>query len=113
MSRKEKVIEVLKVLGYGLLVYYFIPFFAYGFNQSGANIYAKICVLLVNNIYALIAGIIITKKCGFKLYYSFLVAFIYVPSALFYYNNDTVIYSVLYIIMYIVGTLIQLNIRKK
>ena len=55
MSRKEKVIEVLKVLGYGLLVYYFIPFFAYGFNQSGANIYAKICVLLVNNIYALIA----------------------------------------------------------
>lgn len=55
---------------------------------------------------------IITKKCGFKWYYSFLVAFIYVPSALFYYNNDTVIYSVLYIIMYIVGTLIQLNIRK-
>ena len=87
MSRKEKVIEVLKVLGYGLLVYYFIPFFAYGFNESGANIYAKICVLLVNNIYA--------------------------PSAFFYYNNDTVIYSVLYIIMYIVGTLIQLNIRKK
>ena len=102
MSRKEKVIEVLKVLGYGLLVYYFIPFFAYGFNESGANIYAKICVLLVNNIYALIAGMIITKKCGFKWYYSFLVAFIYVPSALFYYNNDTVIYSVLYIIMYIV-----------
>ena len=113
MSRKEKVIEVLQVLDYGLLVSYFIPAFGYSINTDFANIYAKICVLLVNNIYALITGMIITKKCGFKWYYSFLVAFIYVPSALFYYNNDTVIYSVLYITMYIVGTLIQLNIRKK
>lgn len=113
MSNKKKMIEIFKILGFGLIVYYFIPFFAYGFDQNVANIYAKICVLFVNNVYALISGMIITKKIGFKWYYSFLVASIYIPSALFYYNKDTIIYSILYIIMYIVGTLIQLNIRKK
>ena len=113
MTKKQKIKHIIKVLIIGIIIYYFIPAFGYSINMDFANIYAKICVLLVNNIYALITGMIITKKCGFKWYYSFLVAFIYVPSALFYYNNDTVIYSVLYITMYIVGTLIQLNIRKK
>lgn len=113
MTKKEKIKYIIKILVIGIIIYYFIPAFGYGINTDLANIYAKICVLLINSIYAILSGIFVTYKCGFKWYFPALIIILYIPSALFYYNNDTVIYSVLYIIMYIIGTLIQMNIRKK
>lgn len=108
-----KLKEILKVLAIGLLVYYFIPFFAYGFSQSIANVYATICVLIINSLYAIFAGMILMKKIGFKWYCSFLVAILYIPSAFLYFNAGNYIYAILYVIMYLVGTLIEANIIVK
>lgn len=93
----------------GLFVYYVIPAFANGMNQSNANNFAGLCILFINSVYAIVSGFILTRFNGFKWYYSIIIGILFIPAALLHYNSSTIIYALLYILEAMVGSSLHIK----
>ncbi len=109
----QKIEKFLWIILISFIVYDFIPIFAYLMSESAANNYAKICVLFINSIYSLLAGIILTKQDGFKWYYSIVIGILFIPSSILLYNFSTIIFSIVYIVICLVGSLLYYKYSNK
>ena len=58
---------------------------------------------IVNSLYALISSIIISKKYGFNILIVLLIAVLFIPTALIYYNKTALIYTIIYFILAFIG----------
>ena len=80
-----------------IVVYYLLPFI---FKGSIASI------LLINPITVLVCSILYSKNNGFNLFIVFIAALPFLPSIFIFYNESAWIYTVLYAIISLVGSLI-------
>lgn len=95
--------NLLIIVLIGIVIYYLIPFLGRGMNNTNSSDYGSLCVYFINSIYAIVSGIILTKNNGFKWYYSFIIGILFIPASLYFFNKETMIYSMLYILEYLVG----------
>lgn len=102
----QKIETFLWITIISIIIYYVIPMVGFGMDDFFANIFAKICVLLINVIYSFYLGILLSKKNNFKWYYFSLVGILFVPSAFMIYDISTIYFSIIYIIICIMGSLI-------
>lgn len=105
----NKIESILWVIIISFSVFVLTPAFAYLMSESSADNYAKVCVLFINSIYCFLAGIVITKKEGFKWYYSLIIALTFIPAVFMYFNISTIYFVVIYILIELVGSLMYLK----
>lgn len=96
--------KLLIILLIGLFIFYLIPYFATNMNEVNANNYATFCILFINSTYVMISSFILTKYCKFRWYYILLIIMLFIPSVILYFNTITIIYSLLYVIEYLIGS---------
>lgn len=65
-----------------------------------------ICVYFINVIYSFVSGLILTKKKGFSFSNCIILGLIFIPWSLIIYNLSTVYYSILYIFICLISSLI-------
>lgn len=58
---------------------------------------------IINSLYALISSIIMSKKYGFNILIVLLIAVLFIPTALIYYNKTALIYTIIYFILAFIG----------
>lgn len=97
----------------GLFVYYIVPEFANGMNESDIKNFAILCILFINSVYAIVSGFILTKYNGFKWYYPIIIGILFVPATFLHYNLTTMIYTLLYILEAMVGSSICIKYLNK
>ena len=105
--------HLLWILLLGFFVYYLLPEFANGMSQNDADNFAVMCVILFNSVYAILSGILLTKFNGFKWYYSVIIGIYFIPAVLLNYNSSTIIYSILYMLEYMIGSSIYIRYFSK
>lgn len=93
----------------GLVIYYLLPLTASTISQNDLNNYSMICVIFINSIYVITTGILLTKCNGYKWYYSFVMGLLFIPSVFIYYNLVTMIYTLLYILEFMIGASIGMK----
>ena len=105
--------SLLWILLIGFLIYYIIPELANGMNEVDADNFAVLCVLFINSIYSVISGILLTKFNGFKWYYPIMIGLLFIPAVLLNYNISTIIYSILYMLEFMIGSSIYIRYFNK
>ena len=105
--------SLLWILLIGFLVYYIVPEFANDMNEVDANNFAVLCVLFINSLYALVSGILLTKFNGFKWYYPIIIGIVFIPAVLLNYNMSTIIYSILYMLEFMIGSSVYIRYLSK
>lgn len=105
--------SILWVMIISFMVFSLIPSFGYLMDDSSADNYAKICVLFINSIYCFTSGIVLTKKEGFKWYYSLVIGLTFIPSVFMYYNIGSIYFSIIYILIVLIGSLMCLKYTRK
>lgn len=93
----------------GIVIFYIIPHFGIDMSKDAANNYACICILFINSIYVLVSSILLTKYDKFKWYYALLIGLLFIPSVVLYFNKTSVVYSLLYITEYLIGSSIYIK----
>lgn len=93
----------------GLVIYYILPLSASTISQNDLNNYSMICVIFINSVYAITSGILLTKYDGYKWYYAFIIGLLFIPSVFIYYNLTTIIYTLLYILEFMIGSSISMR----
>lgn len=68
---------------------------------------------VINSLYALISSIIISKKYGFNILIVLLIAILFIPTMLIYYNTTALIYVFIYFILALIGAFIGGVIYKR
>ena len=58
---------------------------------------------IINSLYALISSIIMSKKYGFNILIVLLIAVLFIPTVLIYYNETALIYAIIYFILAFIG----------
>ncbi len=103
--------NLLIILLIGVVIYYFVPFLARGMSNTDSSNFGSLCVYFINSIYTIVSGIVLTKNNGFKWYYSFIIGLLFIPASLIYFNKETIIYSMLYILEFMVGSSLYIKYR--
>jgi hypothetical protein len=107
--KKTKTFFIILLIG--LFVYYLVPLSASGMSNSDSSNFGSLCVYFVNSIYAIASGVILTKNNGFKWYYSFIVGVLFIPASLIYFNKTTVVYALLYVLEFMIGSSLYINYK--
>ena len=68
-----------------------------------------ICVIFINSVYVITSGILLTKYDGYKWYYAFIIGLVFIPSVVIYYNLITMVYTLLYILEFMIGSSISMR----
>lgn len=102
----QKIERILWIIIISIMVYIIIPLPGFAMSDLWSGIYAKVCVLIVNILYVLLANIILTKKDSFKWYYSVTIGILFIPASILIYDLSTIYFSILYIILGIISSLI-------
>ena len=93
----------------GLVIYYVLPLSASTISQNDLNNYSMICVIFINSVYVITSGILLTKYDGYKWYYAFIIGLVFIPSVVIYYNLITMVYTLLYILEFMIGSSISMR----
>ena len=67
---------------------------------------------LANSICALVCSLLFCKKYGFKIWISFLIAILFMPTMLIFYNSSAFIFAVVYLAISIIGSTIGTILHK-
>lgn len=102
----NKVESIVWVLITSIAIYLLLPLCLFIFLDKYNAIISVICILFINTLYAFISGIVFTKKNGFSFILSLILGILFIPYGLMIYNNDAIIYSVLYIAVSLISSLI-------
>lgn len=109
----NRIESILWVMIISFIIFSLIPPFGYLMDDTSADNYAKVCVLFINSIYCFTSGIVLTKKDGFKWYYSLVIGLTFIPSVFMYYNIGSIYFSIVYILIVLVGSLMYLKYTRK
>ena len=96
-----------------IIIYLIIPLIFISIFKKYDNIVSVICVLFINVIYSFISGLILTKKYGFSFIYPIIIGIIFIPCSFMLYNNWTIMYSILYVAVCSVSSLICFKYNSK
>ncbi len=113
MKVVDRIESILWVFIISFSIFSIIPSFGYLMDESSANNYAKVCVIFINSIYCFLSGIVITKNKGFKWYYSLVIGLTFIPSVFMYYNIGSIYFSIIYVLIVLIGSLMYLKYTRK
>lgn len=103
MQRIERILWIVII---SIMVYFLVPIIGFAMSDIFASIYAKVCVLLINVIYVILVNIFIIKKDSFRWYYPVIIGILFIPASILIYDISTIYFSILYIIIGIICSLI-------
>lgn len=96
----KKSIGILIIIS--LLIYNIRPISSVMF-LSLADYLFIIDLWIINSLYALISSFIMSKKYGFNILIVLLIAVLFIPTVLIYYNKTALIYAIIYFILAFIG----------
>lgn len=104
--------DTLKVTLIAIFVYNIIPIANSMFPAT--EIYTFLTDLwILNPIYALVCSLLFCRKYGFKLWIIFLIAILFVPTMLTFYNSSVFIFVVVYFVIAVIGCVIGAVIHRQ
>ena len=106
MKKIYKIEELMWIIVISVIIYLLIPPLILYLLPINKDVCSKVCVLLINTIYVFISCMKYTKKNSFKWYYPILLGMTFIPCSLLIYNFDTIYYSVYYIVIGLISSLI-------
>ena len=112
MKLYDKVEPYIWLLIICSFLYFILPISVVSFLPKYSNIITIIFVLVINVIFSFIIGMINTKKKGFSYVLPIYIGLVFIPFSLLMYNKSTVLYSVLYIVVCFVASLITYKYKK-
>ena len=98
---------------FGVIFYYGIPIIATFFTPIITKSLLVYSLLLLNPIYALTFGYILTAKYGFKWYYPVCIAVLFIPAVYILYNDSALIYVLAYGTLALVSSIVRVIIQNK
>ena len=107
MKKSVVILVVLSLLIYNIRLVSSVIF------PVAADYLFLIDLWIINSLYALISSIIMSKKYRFNILIVLLIAILFVPTALIYYNRTALIYVIIYFILALIGDFIGEFIYKK
>ena len=96
----KKSIGILIIIS--LLIYNIRPISSVMF-LSLADYLFIIDLWIINSLYALISSFIMSKKYGFNILIVLLIAVLFIPTVLIYYNKTALIYAIIFFILAFIG----------
>ena len=97
--------DTRKVILVTIFVYNIVPITNRLFPAT--EIYSFLTDLwILNPVYAFVCSLLFCRKYGFKLWIVLLIAILFVPTMLIFYNSSTFIFVVVYFIIAVVGCVI-------
>ncbi|MBO5182906.1 MAG: hypothetical protein J6B64_00755 [Bacilli bacterium] len=108
----QKIEGILWITVISFIVFYLIPICSYALIKPTSDILANIFVLFINIVYSFIIGVVLTKKYGFKFYYSIIIGILFIPSAILVYNLSTIYFAIIYVLIALIGSLLFNGYKK-
>ena len=96
-----------------IIIYLIVPLIFRLIFKEYDNVISVLCVLFINVIYSFISSLVLTKKYGFNYIYPIIIGIVFIPCSYMLYNIWAIIYSILYIVIGLVGSLICFKYTSK
>jgi len=98
---------------FGIVFYYGIPIIAMFFTPIITKSLLFYSLLLLNPLYALTCGYILTARYGFKWFYPVCIAILFLPAVYIIYNDSALIYVLAYGTLALVSSLVRIILQNK
>ena len=109
MFNKKSIITLIIT---SLLIYNILPIINVIFPNT-ANYTFLTDLWITNSLYSLISSFIMTKKYGFHILVIFLIAILFAPTMIIFYNSSALIFIIVYFILALIGGLTSSFIYKQ
>lgn len=110
MKTIYKIEIIIWIFIFSTFIYLLLPLLL---NMFSIDITSIICVLFINVIYSFVFGLLFTKKYGFTYLYPIINGIMFIPISLMIYNETTTVYSLFYIIVGLLSSLIYYKTNYK
>ena len=108
-----KIENIIWISIISVIVYLLFPLILMATFKNYSSVISIICVLFINVIYSFISSLFLTKKYGFTYIYPITISITFLLCSPIIYNFETVIYSILYLVVALVGSLIYYKYSQK
>ena len=112
MKKIYRIEELLWNIFVAVLVYLFIPVSLLTIPNINHDILSRGCVVFINMVYVFVSSLIYTKKNGFSWYYPVIIGITFIPCCILLYDDTTAIYSIFYIVVGLLSSLICYKYKK-
>jgi len=104
--------DILKVILTTIIVYNMIPIINRLFPVT--ETYTFLTDLWISNsICAFVCSLLFCKKYGFKLWIALLVAILFMPTMLIFYNSSVLIFAIVYFVIAVIGCIVGTVCHKR
>ena len=109
---KTNVKFMMIVFFLGIILFYVAPYCARTLSPTSEKYLFIMLLMIINPIYSFISGILFVISNEIKWYLPVTIGMLFAPTVFIFYNSSAIVYSIVYGVVCMIGSLIMIGIQK-